>query len=220
VFGAARVTPRMLKTGPKPLANGAFPTVLDSVTRVLLCVEHTMSAATAIWQHDRLWHWIESLTNSAEYHELGFIFVVNEDNAMLMKLLLQEVLGLKSRQKSNGIALWLRTGSLVSLLNAINTVGKRDLQTVRTLRASQPKRQALAGLKAAILKKNRDEIRQSARNVAGAFQREQLAFDNFCNSPCHQNGNAWRRWILRVVTEGVTQELCAESKKLLPHLNL
>jgi len=217
---ARQMTLEMLRYGPQPLENGSFPSVLDSVDRVLLCVEETVSTAEAIWQHDRLWHWLESLTGDAEYHEVGFIFIVGDQNAECLDAVLRVELGYGPLQDTKGITLWRQTEPLPSLLRALNGVGRTDLQTARTLRANPPKRQALVRLKSAILSGTGDQVLECAKNVAVAFQRHQVTLDNFCNPPFHPNGKEWRRWISQVVTEGVTQKLCTEGRELLPTLNL
>jgi hypothetical protein len=219
VLGATGFTTEMLRRGPEPLQNGSFPNVFDSVQRVLLCVEERTSTAEVIWQHDRLRHWLELLTGAAEYHEVGFVFIAGEHDAQPLDALLRVELGLGSDQEASGITLWRKTESLASLLSALNAVGKRDLQTLRTFRAGQLQRQVLIQLKAAILTGNTNQIHHSAKDVARVFQHDQLSLDNFCNPPCHKNGNAWRRWISRVVTEGVTQELGTEGNDLVPNLN-
>lgn len=220
VLGASLLTSEMLQKGPEPLEVGSFPSVLDSVDRVLLCVEQTASTAEVIWQRDRLWHWFEALTSAADYHAVGFIFIVGDESAQCLDSALRVDSGLASLPGASGVTLWRRTEPLSALVIALNRVGRTDLQTLRTLRANQPKRQALMELKAAILGGVAGQMLDCAKNVATAFQREQVTLDNFCNPPFHQNGNAWRRWISRVVTEGVTQELRTEGGARLPSLSV
>src|SRR5438094_121123 len=106
VLQAGQIDIDCLQNDPAPLEDGSLPTALDSLERVLLCVDQRASAAETIWQHDRLWRWIEALTHAAEYHEVGYVFIVDEKNAEPIDSALQAEFGLSSGKEQNGIALW------------------------------------------------------------------------------------------------------------------
>ena len=219
VLSAGLISLVQLAGAPKPNEIGANP-LLDDLETVFLVMPETMSAPEALWHHHALWKWVQTLTRARNYHELGVVFVHGEDQTGMFEIALANGLGLERFNPAQGFMFWDPAEPLRLLLNRLRVLTRTDAETVNDRQSSQPKRRVLVQLKEAISTGEQGPIVSAAQQVNQEFKDDLHRLDNYCQPPCHPNGNAWRSWLKAVVMEGVTLTLQMKAQQLLPTLNI
>jgi hypothetical protein len=218
LLGADFILLDQFNGGPDALENGALPELLDGLETVFLVIPEALPLPQVLWHHHWIWQWALSLARARNYHQLAIVFVLGKDDTEAFATGLANGLGLDRLDPSQGFMLWRRSEPLRLLLNQLPDLATTDAQTVMDAQNSLPKRRALVQLKQVIALGSPDQIADSARHVSVEFQDDLPALDNYCQPPCHPNGNAWRSWLKTVVTEGVTPDSQINAQRLLPTL--
>lgn len=213
------ITDEMLDQGPPSLCSGSYARVFDAFKSLLFVVD-AWSIADVLWRFDQFSLWIEKLSGAAEFHEFAAVFVFGRNESDQFERALANGLGLNGFDNTDGTIVWRRSQSLLTLVQELGRIPKTDLQSVRTRRANRPRRQTLVNLKNSIAFENDELVLIASERVAQEFKYDNHALDSFCIPPFHLNGNAWRWWISRVVTEGVTPDTRARAREMLPTLNV
>ncbi len=220
VISGDLVTEAMLDDGPPRLTSGAYGGFFDALERLIVVTGDGWSVAEVLWRTNQVFAWIERMTRESEFHEFSVVFVVGAAPSSRFEAALANEFGFDSFDNAPGFLIWRRLQALATLLNELVDVSKTDIQSIRTRQTNRPKRRALLALKNAITVGNSDDILNATRLVMREFRDHNHALDSFCCPPFHSNGNAWRQWISRVVTEGVTHDNRVKARELVPMLNI
>lgn len=213
VLGTVPVRIYQLEAGPATTKSGGFSRVFDNLKWVLLVVPEAMPASEALQCHKQVWEWVEKLSSEGEQHELAFLFVIpsgvsqNYEESLAAGLVLASI-----DPEATGHAVWMRSGSLMELLDLIKRTHPSDAVSMRARRASDSRHIALSQLRNALSQTDPSLCRDAAKAVRAVFGGQEYHLDLFCRPPAHQNGNRLRKWLNDTVTGAVTPEQWAEQR--------
>lgn len=208
ILGAAVLAPDDLIVAPEPNELGAYPLVLGELEKIFLVSGASHSAADLLRMHDALWQWMMRLSRLKEEHDLAILFLLQPGGDGL-GLELAAGLGIESFETSpRGHGLARMDDSLTSLMVKASAILPQDLPPLRARLEADVRHTALKELKQS-LRFTDEEVGAAARRVAATFQGKEYLLDLFCRPPSHRNGSSLRKWLNRVVTEGVTPFIIA-----------
>ncbi|MBE0541751.1 MAG: hypothetical protein IH623_10235 [Verrucomicrobia bacterium] len=216
VLGAAALPLRQLQAGPEANNDRGYPQVLDRLSRAILAVSGSMSAADALECHQAVWDWVGKLSPAGDQHELAFIFVLPAHASKEFETALAAGFGLPRIDPGNtGHAVWRRSGSFTDLLELLASVPPMDLVPLWAHRAADAKHASLASLRTAAAVRDENTLREAVRAVVAAFSGCEYLLDIFCRPPSHRNGNLLRSWLKAAGTESVTPQEWMDGTKQL-----
>ena len=202
LLDGACLHPSTAKLEPPANENGGYDFFLNQLQRVIHVSEPGCGADELLRVHDGVWKWIDLLTKHRDCHSVATLFLVPELSAQSFSQTLPAGLGLEDFSSSDsGFGMISMNAPLAEILRMASGILSQDLQKLRGRRNADLR---FCVLRSLLQADTAEESCASAIRVKQLFHKQEYLIDFFCLEPSHPNGNQLRKWLDRVVTQGVT----------------
>lgn len=222
IFGTAALSLGALQSGQTIDEAEGYNRLLCDTRAVLLILRRDVSASEALFHHQLLWNWIETLTVGGECHAIGFVFVMHDESAEKMDHSLGTGLAVDCIDPTKcGHAIWRMSGSVNELTALIARIVPKDLQTLKGRLAANSRRKSLKALVEAV-ERDADDVTflAAVNSVAAVFKDKEYELDFFCVPPFHPNGRELREWLQSALATPVALGVKKRGKELVSRIRL
>lgn len=194
--------------------------VWKQVECAILCWQNDLALADLLWRHERLWSLLQESTELREFHEIRCVIAMYDAAGGQPEELLRDQLRVTNLDGSAGYSVWKRTTGLAMLLNLVASSRTTTSRHWTRRKEGDPGYRLLVNLQIELKEGKTQSVIHAASRAWNHFEARQAHLDYYCEPPRHSNGNEWRKWLRRTVTEPVTPDIVETGRALLPRLNV